>query len=89
MEGVFVILMPLLAFLIIAFFGRRMGDLTSGIIAVLGGAFSFIFSLFMVFKTLHQPVQIKLYEFLPLEGYTLTVGFYFDPLSSITAAVVT
>ena len=89
MEGIFVLLMPLFAFLVIAFFGRKIGDLTSGVIAVLGGAFSFVFSLYMVFKSLHTPIQTKLYEFLPLEGYTLTVGFYFDALSSITAAVVT
>jgi NADH-quinone oxidoreductase subunit L len=89
MEGIFVLLMPLFAFLITGLLGRKIGDLTSGIITILGSAFSFIFSLYMVFKSLHTPLQVKLYEFLPLEGYSLTVGFYFDPLSTITAAVVT
>ncbi|NPA40803.1 MAG: NADH-quinone oxidoreductase subunit L, partial [Aquificae bacterium] len=89
MEGIFILLMPLFAFSIVGLFGRKIGDLTSGILTVLGSAFSFVFSLYMVFKSLHAPIQIKLYEFLPIEGYTLEVGFYFDPLSTITASVVT
>ncbi|RLJ71484.1 NADH-quinone oxidoreductase subunit L [Hydrogenivirga caldilitoris] len=89
MEGLMVLAFPLLAFLVTGLLGRQLGDRASGVITVLGGAFSFVFSLYMVYRALHSPVQIKLYEFLPLEGYTLSVGFYFDALSSITAAVVT
>ncbi len=89
MEGIVIILSPLLSFLVIGFLGRKIGDKASGIITSIASAISFIFSLIVMSKALHSPIQIKLYEFLPLEGYTLTVGFYFDALSSITAAVVT
>ena len=89
MEGLVVLAAPLSAFLLIGLLGRYIGDKASGIITIVAGAISFLFSIVVSFKSLHSPVQIKLYEFLPLEGYTLTVGFYFDALSSITAAVVT
>ncbi len=89
MEGLFVILPPLFAFLVIAFFGRRLGDFASGVTAVIGSAVSFLFSVYMVFVSLSSPYHLVLYEFLPLQDYTLSVGFYFDPLSSITSAVVT
>ena len=89
MEGLLVLFSPLIAFLLIAFFGSRMGDMASAILCVLGGAFSFIFSLFATFKALQQPFSIKLYDFLPLDSYTLSLGLYFDHLSSITASVVT
>ncbi len=89
MEGIWVLLSPLIAFLIIGLFGRKTGDMPASIIAVLGSAFSFIFSLYMTTKALQHPVQIKLWNFLPIDNYTLQVGFYFDPLSSITASVVT
>jgi NADH-quinone oxidoreductase subunit L len=87
--GLAVILSPLIAFLIIGAFGRRIGDLSSSIIAVLGSAFSFIFSLFMTAQALKEPIQIKLWNFLPIDEYTLQVGFFFDPLSTITTSVVT
>ncbi|EDP76492.1 NADH-quinone oxidoreductase subunit L [Hydrogenivirga sp. 128-5-R1-1] len=84
-----VVFSPLVAFLVIGFLGRQIGDKASGVITVIASAISFVSSLFVLSHSLHTPVQIKLYEFLPLEGYTLTVGFYFDALSSITTAVVT
>ena len=89
MEGLLVILPPLFAFLVIAFWGRRMGDFPSGIVAVLGGFFSFLFSAYMVAVSLKEPVHLSLYNFLPLRDYTLSFGLFFDPLSSITSAVVT
>ncbi len=89
MEGLLVLASPLVAFLVIGLLGRQIGDRASGILTVIAGAVSFFFSVVVAFEAVHAPVHIKLYEFLPLEGYTLTVGFYFDALSSITAAVVT
>ncbi|NPA41095.1 MAG: NADH-quinone oxidoreductase subunit L, partial [Aquificae bacterium] len=89
MEGLVVVFAPLFAFLVIGFLGRQIGDKASGIITVIGSGISFLFSLLVLPKALHAPIQIKLYEFLPIEGYTLEVGFYFDPLSTITVSVVT
>ena len=89
MEGLIVVLAPLIAFLVVGFLGRQIGDKASGIITIVGGGISFLFSLYTTTKALQSPIQIKLYQFLPLQDYQLSVGFYFDPLSSITASVVT
>ncbi len=84
-----VLLSPLIAFVLIGLLGRKMGDMASAILCVLGGAFSFLFSLFVSFKAIHEPIHIKVYDFLPSGSYTLSFGLYFDTLSSITTAVVT
>ncbi len=91
MESVIVILSPLIAFLIIAFFGRKIGDLASAIICILGGALSFLFSTFISYQVLssQNPIHIKLYNFLPLQNFTISFGLYFDTLSAITTTVVT
>ncbi len=86
---ILVLLSPLIAFLIIGLFGSRIGDMASAVLCILGGLFSFIFSLWTTSKAISQPFSIKLYEFLPLGDYTLSLGLYFDALSSITASVVT
>jgi len=85
---VLIILFPLLAFLLIGLFGRRLGDLPSAIIAVLGSALSFIFSIPALLKALNSPFSVKLYDFVSLGSYTLTLGLYFDPLSAITTSLV-
>ncbi|MCY0866537.1 MAG: NADH-quinone oxidoreductase subunit L, partial [Aquificaceae bacterium] len=84
-----ILLSPLIAFLVIGLFGSRLGDMASAILCVLGGLFSFLFSLWATSKALQEPFSVKLYDFLPLGNYTLSLGLYFDPLSSITASVVT
>ncbi|QWK12461.1 MAG: NADH-quinone oxidoreductase subunit L [Aquificota bacterium] len=89
MEGLLILLSPLIAFLVIGLFGSRLGDMASAILCVLGGLFSFLFSLWATAKALQEPFSVKLYDFLPLGNYTLSLGLYFDPLSSITASVVT
>ncbi|MEZ0337397.1 MAG: NADH-quinone oxidoreductase subunit L [Aquificaceae bacterium] len=89
MEGLLILLSPLIAFLVIGLFGSRLGDMASAILCVLGGLFSFLFSLWATSKALQEPFSVKLYDFLPLGNYTLSLGLYFDPLSSITASVVT
>ncbi len=91
MEGVLVLVSPLIAFVIIALFGRKIGDLASAILCILGGAFSFLFSTFISYHILvfNDPLHIKLYNFLPLQNYSLAFGLYFDHLSSITTSVVT
>jgi len=88
MDAVLIILFPLLAFLLIGLFGRRLGDLPSAIIAVLGSALSFIFSIPALLKALNSPFSVKLYDFISLGSYTLTLGLFFDPLSAITTSLV-
>jgi NADH-quinone oxidoreductase subunit L len=85
---VFIILFPFIAFLLIGLFGRRLGDLLSAIITVLGSALAFIFSIPALLKALNSPFSVKLYDFISLGSYTLTLGLYFDPLSAITTSLV-
>ncbi len=89
MEGLFVILIPLVVFAVVGLLGRRIGDLGSGILTTLGGFLSFLFSIPTTIRAIEEPFQIKLYEFITVGDYTLKVGLYFDELSSITASVVT
>ncbi|RUM31066.1 MAG: NADH-quinone oxidoreductase subunit L, partial [Aquifex sp.] len=84
-----VVLTPLIAFLIILVFGRKIGDLGSGILASVAAGLTTIFSLVVTLKAIHNPIHIKLYNFLPIDNYTLQIGFYFDSLSSIMTLVVT
>ncbi|MFN0238954.1 MAG: NADH-quinone oxidoreductase subunit L [Aquificaceae bacterium] len=86
---ILILLSPLIAFVVIALLGSRMGDMASAVLCILGGAFSFVFSLWATFKALNEPFSVKLYNFLPMGDYTLSFGLLFDPLSSITASVVT
>jgi NADH-quinone oxidoreductase subunit L len=88
MDALLIILFPLIAFLLIGLYGRRLGDLPSAIIAVLGSALSFIFSIPALLKALDSPFSVKLYDFISLGTYTLTLGLYFDPLSAITTSLV-
>ena len=79
MEGLLILFLPLIAFLVIGLFGSRLGDMASAILCVLGGLFSFLFSLWATTKALQEPFSVKLYDFLPLGNYTLSLGLYFDP----------
>ncbi|WP_333784665.1 NADH-quinone oxidoreductase subunit L [Thermocrinis sp.] len=88
MEAVLIVLLPLLSFLIVGLFGRRIGDLASAIITVLGSIFAFLLSIPASTKALSSPFSVPLYEFIPLGNYTLRLGLYFDALSSLTASLV-
>ncbi|WP_459776193.1 NADH-quinone oxidoreductase subunit L [Aquifex pyrophilus] len=77
-----------MAFMVILVFGRKIGDLGSGIIASVGAGLTTLFSLVVALKAIHEPIHIKLYSFLPISDYTLKLGFYFDSLSSLMALVV-
>jgi NADH-quinone oxidoreductase subunit L len=48
----------------------------------------FIFSIPALLKALNSPFSVKLYDFISLGSYTLTLGLYFDPLSAITTSLV-
>ena len=82
-----IILSPLISFIIIALFGRRLGDFTSGVINAIGGILSFIFA-FMVFLNLKSPEDIILYKFLPVSHTSIDMGLYIDRLSISTTLVV-
>jgi NADH-quinone oxidoreductase subunit L len=88
MEALLIILFPFIAFLLIGFFGRRLGDLLSAIITVLGSALSFLFSIPALLKALNSPFSVKLYDFISFGKETLTLGLYFDSLSAITTSLV-
>ncbi|HIP42898.1 MAG TPA: NADH-quinone oxidoreductase subunit L, partial [Aquifex aeolicus] len=89
MEGLFIILTPLIVFLIILVSGKKIGDLKSGILASVAAGLTAVFSFIVTLKAIHNPIHIKLYNFLPIDNYTLQIGFYFDSLSSIMTLVVT
>ncbi|HHJ63450.1 MAG TPA: NADH-quinone oxidoreductase subunit L, partial [Aquifex aeolicus] len=89
MEGLGVVLSPLIAFIVTALFGRVIGDRASGVLTTIAGGVSFLFSAYMVVVSLEGAVHLSLYNFLPLRDYNLSFGLFFDPLSSITSAVVT
>jgi NADH-quinone oxidoreductase subunit L len=88
MDALLIILFPFTAFLLVGLFGRRLGDLPSAIITVLGSALSFIFSIPALLKALNSPFSVKLYDFISFGKETLTLGLYFDPLSAITTSLV-
>jgi NADH-quinone oxidoreductase subunit L len=88
MEALLIILFPFISFLLVGLFGRRLGDLPSAIITVLGSALAFLFSIPALLKALNSPFSVKLYDFISLGTYTLTLGLYFDPLSAITTSLV-
>ena len=88
MEGIAVILTPLIAFVLIGLFGRRLGDIGSGVLTSFAGFLTFVFSLITAKRAIEEPFHVKLYKFIELGDYTLEVGFYFDALSSTTAVVV-
>ena len=83
-----IILFPLISFLVVGLFGRKLGDLPSAIITVLGSFFAFLLSIPASIKALSSPFSVPLYEFISLGNYTLRLGLYFDPLSSLTASLV-
>jgi NADH-quinone oxidoreductase subunit L len=88
MDALLIILFPFTAFLLVGLFGRRLGDLPSAIITVLGSALAFLFSIPALLKVLNSPFSVKLYDFISFGTYTLTLGLYFDPLSAITTSLV-
>jgi len=66
-----IILFPLISFLVVGLFGRRVGDLASAIITVLGSFFAFLLSIPASIKALSSPFSVPLYEFISLGNYTL------------------
>ncbi|MCS7083729.1 MAG: NADH-quinone oxidoreductase subunit L, partial [Aquificaceae bacterium] len=85
----FILLYPLIAFLIISAFGSKVKDFYSWLITLLSALFSSIFSAIALWRVLKDgPYSVELYSFLPLGEYSLSFGLYFDHLSASMAFVV-
>ncbi|MDW8237446.1 MAG: NADH-quinone oxidoreductase subunit L, partial [Aquificaceae bacterium] len=77
----FILLYPLIAFLIISAFGSKVKDFYSWLITLLSALFSSIFSAIALWRVLKDgPYSVELYSFLPLGEYSLSFGLYFDHL---------
>ncbi|MEN3034049.1 MAG: NADH-quinone oxidoreductase subunit L, partial [Aquificaceae bacterium] len=85
----FILLYPLIAFVLISIIGSRVNVFYSYLISLLSALFSSIFSTIAFYRVLKDgPFAVKLYDFLPLGDYSLSFGLYFDHLSASMALVV-
>lgn len=87
----YILLLPLLNFLIISFLGNFIGRSGSCFISVFGLLMSFILSLFIFFEvSINQiPTTIKLYNWVCIDLYSIQLGLLFDCISSIMLIVIT
>jgi proton-translocating NADH-quinone oxidoreductase chain L len=86
-----VLLIPLLSFLIIFFFGFYIGRLGAAYISVFSLLLTFFCSVYIFFEIVLKQVitSIKLYNFISVDIYSVQIGFIFDPLSSVMLIVIT
>jgi len=83
-----ILLFPLLSFIIIGLFGKRLGDFTSGVINATAGILSFLVAL-LTMLNLKAPEDIIFYKFLPISNTSIDMGIYIDRLSITTTVTVT
>ena len=83
-----ILLFPLLSFITISLFGRRIGDFASGVINATAGILSFIVALISMLS-MKEPEDIVFYKFLPLSNTSVDIGIYIDKLSITTTVTVT
>jgi proton-translocating NADH-quinone oxidoreductase chain L len=85
-----ILLLPLLNFLIISFFGFYIGRWGSCFISILGLSLSFFLSIFIFFEVVINqiPTSIKLYNWLYIDIYSIQIGFFFDTISCIMLLVI-
>jgi NADH dehydrogenase subunit L (EC 1.6.5.3) len=83
-----ILLFPLLSFITIGLFGRRIGDFASGVINAGAGILSFIVAL-ITMLSMKGPEDIVFYKFLPLSNTSVDIGIYIDKLSISTTVTVT
>jgi NADH-quinone oxidoreductase subunit L len=72
-----ILLFPLLSFITIGLFGRRIGDFASGVINAGAGILSFIVAL-ITMLSMKGPEDIVFYKFLPLSNTSVDIGIYID-----------
>ena len=87
----YILILPLLNFLIISFLGHYIGRTGCCFISTFGLFLSFLISLFIFFEvSLNQtPTSIKLYNWVYIDIYSIQLGFLFDSISSIMLIVIT
>ena len=86
--------LPLLGFLLILLFGRRLGEPGAGVLATLMTASSFVVSVAVYFDLLSRTAEerhetVILFSWLPVGGLRIDMGFLADPLSITMALFVT
>lgn len=84
--------LPLVGFLFLVAFGRRMGEPAAGWVAVAAMAGSFVAAVitFLGLRThAHQQYSLKLFSWMPAGGFQVDMGFLLDPLSMAMALFVT
>src|SRR3989338_4926949 len=81
-------LLPLIAFGINIFFGRRLGE-KSALVAVLASASSCVISALVICPVLRGEKLLLNYNWLPFENRFFQFGFLVDPLSAMMLFVVT
>ena len=85
-------LFPLVGFLILVAFGRRMGERTAGIIGTTAVAASFVVaaaSFFALLGTSDREVTQSLFTWIPVGALQVKVSFLLDPLSVTMVLFVT
>jgi len=83
---------PLIAFIIIGLFGYKfLREPKAGIVAVLGVAISAVVSVIGFIKVATEGgyYDLKLYTWLPIGDYSVSVSILWDPLSALMTCVVT
>ncbi len=83
---------PLIAFIIIGLFGYKLlREPLAGIVAVIGVGIAAIASIigFIDVATTGNYYDLKLYTWLPLGDYQVSVSLFWDPLSALMTCVVT
>ncbi len=83
---------PLIAFIIIGLFGYKFfREPLAGIIAVVGVAISAVISVigFIQIAASGGYYDLKLYTWLPIGDYSVSVSIFWDPLSALMTCVVT
>jgi NADH-quinone oxidoreductase subunit L len=86
-----IILAPLVASIIVGFFGNKLGKLISHSLPILGVLIAFICSCLVFYKAQYQGLFYNgnLYTWLSINNYTFSIGLLIDKLTSIMLVVVT
>ncbi|MBI2705842.1 MAG: NADH-quinone oxidoreductase subunit L [Actinobacteria bacterium] len=83
--------LPLLGFLVLLFFGSKIGDPLAGWLATFMVGAAFVVSLGLLTGLVNQPgntFQQVLYTWVPAGDFNVDVGFYLDPLSMTLLLVI-
>jgi NADH-quinone oxidoreductase subunit L len=86
----FVPLLPLLGFLILAFLGKSIGHTVAGVIGSTAVLFSFMVSI-IVFRHVgyNGPLSVTAYEWISAGNFSAQFGFLADPLSCLFMLIIT